>query len=473
MSPGSEELTAYRTQYGMFESLVMRDGLCNAPASFQHFLNDIFRELIGNGVSIYIDDILIYAKDEVALRDITNRVFEIIRINNLYLKAAKCEFAKTSMCFLGYIISDKGVGTDPDKVKSIREFPAPRNVHEVRQFLGLAGYYRRFVSKFSELSANLTCLLRKDKLWQWKDEQESAFRGIINRLCEAPVLAHFNPTFPITIQADASHFAYGVIVSQIDPLTAVEHPIAFDSGRFTPAQVNYTIGEKEFLSIVKAFLKHRAFLEGSPHVINVYTDHRNLEHFMVGQMLTPRQARWTTMLSRFNFKIIFRPAKQSALPDALSRRPDYHPGREATISREFMPENFRQALPVFDGESSYKLEQLRATGSNETTLPASLDREFYASDHTILKGLQVDPVVQALREEMMSVICHSCDHPTCRDPPTSNLPAYEAMRKDPRLRVPNATSWSKNGFLMFEGKIYVPDHHDLRLQILMSRHVQN
>ena len=471
MAPGSEELTAYRTQYGMYESLVLRDGLCNAPASFQHFLNDIFRELIGQGVSIYIDDILIYAKTLEDLRTYTRKVFDIIRENNLYLKATKCEFEKNSMGFLGYVISNNGIHTDQAKVKSIKEFPTPKDPHEVRQFLGLAGYYRRFVAKFSQLSVPLTKLLRKDISWEWGTEQEKAFTSLVDRLCEAPILAHFNPTFPISVQADASHFGYGVIISQTDPLTKIEHPIAFDSGRFTPAEVNYPIGEKEFLSIVKAFTKHRAFLEGSPHEIKVYTDHRNLVYFMTGQMLTPRQARWTTMLSRFNFKIYYRPGKESTLPDALSRRPDYHPGKGATLSEEFMPGNYRQALPAFDDlEDNSELVQLRAIKRKSTLdLPEDLSRDFFPPDNEILAGLSLDPKIQPLREEMMSVICFSCDHPTCSSRP-NNPKSYYAMRRDPRLRVNDAVSWSLNGFLLFESKIYVPDYKDLRLLILRSRH---
>ena len=470
MAPGSEELTAYRTQYGMYESLVMRDGLCNAPASFQHFLNDIFSELIGENLSIYIDDILIYAKDLETLRDITKRSFNILRENNLYLKATKCEFEKSQMGFLGYIVSSEGVGTDPEKVKVIKEFPMPKDVHEVRQFLGLAGYYRRFVPKFSELSLALTKLLRKDKPWTWGEEQETSFKDIIDRLSNSPILAHFNPSFPITIQADASHFGYGVIVSQINPLTNVEHPIAFDSGRFSPAEVNYPIGEKEFLAIVKAFAKHRPFLEGSPHVIEVFTDHKNLEKFMTDQMLSPRQARWATALSRYNFKIFYRPGKHSELPDALSRRPDYHPGKGATHSREFLPGNYRQALPAFEEHTTDRQAQLRAIYRKPTIVPTTLTREFYAPDKNLLEGLRLDPAIQDLREQMMAVICYSCQHPTCRYKNLENIPAYNAIRKDPRLRVKGAVSWSPSGFLLFENKIYVPDFKDLRLRVLHARH---
>ena len=470
MAPGSEELTAYRTQYGMYESLVMRDGLCNAPASFQHFLNDIFSEEIGENLSVYIDDILIYAKDLDSLREVTNRAFKIIRDNNLYLKASKCEFEKDRMGFLGYIISHEGISTDPEKVRSIKEFPMPKDVHEVRSFLGLAGYYRKFVPKFSELSLPLTKLLRKDQVWTWAEEQTSSFNNIIERLCNSPILAHFNPKFPITIQADASHFGYGVIVSQIDPLTNVEHPIAFDSGRFSPTEVNYPIGEKEFLAIVKAFTKHRAFLEGSPHVIEVFTDHKNLEKFMTDQMLSPRQSRWATVLSRFNFKIYYRPGKNSELPDALSRRPDYHPGKGATHMREFMPGNYRQALPAFEEQRPSRQEQLRAIYRKPTVIPTTLTREFFTPDKNLLTGLSLDPTIKDLREQMLSVICYSCDHPTCRYKLQENPPAYNAIRRDPRLRVKNAISWSPGGFLLFENKIYVPDHGDLRLRVLHARH---
>ena len=137
----------------MYESLVVRDGLRNAPAVFQHFFNDIFKGILGRGVTIYIDDILIYAPNLEELRKTTVEVFDIIRKASLYLKASKCEFEKDSITFLGFVISAKGIETDPAKVEAVVTFPIPRGLRDARSFLGLVGYYRRFVPKFSDIGA--------------------------------------------------------------------------------------------------------------------------------------------------------------------------------------------------------------------------------------------------------------------------------------------------------------------------------
>ena len=208
----------------------------------------------------------------------------------------------------------------------------------------------------------------------------------------------FQPDFPDL--SPSRRFAFWIRRHHITDRSPYENR-ASNSLRFrtiTPAKVNYPIGKKEFLAIVKAFTKHRAFLEGSPHEIKVYTNHRNLVYCMTGQMLTPRQARWTTMLSRFDFKIYHRPGKESTLPDALSRRPDYHPGKGATVSEEFMPENFRQALPAFDDlDKDSELVQLRATKRKSTSsIPEDLSRDFFPPDNDILDGLSLDPIIHPL-----------------------------------------------------------------------------
>ncbi len=164
---GYEHLTAFKTQHGLYESLVVRDGLRNAPAVFQHFLNDIFKDLLGRGVIVYIDDILIYATNVEELRRLTREVFSIIRKASLYLKASKCEFETDTIVFLGFVISSKGISTDPEKIKAVHEFPTPRNLRESRSFIGLTSYYRRFVPNFSKIAAPIVGLTKKDVPFEW------------------------------------------------------------------------------------------------------------------------------------------------------------------------------------------------------------------------------------------------------------------------------------------------------------------
>lgn len=232
----------------MYESLVVRDGLRNAPAAFQHFLNEVFRELLGKGVTII-------------------QVFDRVRSASLYLKANKCEFAQTSLLFLGFQVSHQGVSTNPEKIKAIKEFPCPRTLKESRSFIGLVG--------------------KKNQAFIWGDAQQRAFETLKEQLISAPTLAHYNPSYPTILQTDASFFGWGFVISQVNPTTHLEHPVAIESGRFTGAQLNYPTNEKEFLAIVEAFVRCRHMLL-QVHT-TVLTDHHNLSHFQVRHHLPSRQ----------------------------------------------------------------------------------------------------------------------------------------------------------------------------------------
>ena len=466
---GYEHLTAFRTQYGMYESLVVRDGLRNAPAVFQHFLNEVFKEVLGRGVIIYIDDILIYAETLSELRRLTTKVFELVRGASLYLKASKCEFERSSLTFLGFVISSNGIETNPEKVKAAQEFPQPRDLRESRSFIGLVSYYRRFVPNFSKIAAPITSLTKKGVPFTWEKPQQDAFESLKSMLVTAPVLAHYNPTLETILQTDASHFGWGFIISQINAETRLEHPIAIESGRFTGAQLNYSTSEKEFLAIVQAFVRNRHMLLQVATL--VVTDHNNLKYWMEPRQLTPRQARWKETLAPFRFKIVYRPGKQATMPDALSRRADYHPGKGSTIHQEF---NFVQALP------NYEEDQLASPNLAEQTTPnlllralqplvSALDRSYFVDDVDITQGLQEDNEISPVREQMLQVQCATCQHPSCRAFRT-DPPALTDLRRSSRNQGLRSPKWTKRGFLTVGDRIYVPNYNDARVKILRARH---
>ena len=468
MAEGFEHLTSFRTQYGMYESLVVRDGLRNAPAVFQHFLNDVFKEVLGRGVTIYIDDILIYAATLDQLRETTIKVFDIIRKSSLFLKASKCEFEKDSIAFLGFVISSKGIGTDPAKVEAVVTFPIPRCLREARSFLGLVGYYRRFVKKFSEIGEPISNLTKKDRAFVWGSEQQQAFELLKKLMVNAPILLHFHVEWKTILQADASFFGWGFIISQIDPDTGLEHPVAIYSGRFSGAQLNYSTREKEFLAIVEAFRRCRHMLL-QVHT-TVLTDHLNLKYWMEPRELNPRQARWVEILAPFRIDIVYRPGKQATMPDALSRRADYHPTPEDKSI------NFAQALPAFatnqttpnEGDSTNENSNagavLRGLQQATTTEPEDL-----IQFDDIRLGLATDPVVADIRRDMLAVICYRCNHATCKDSRMRSNTLVDLQRKSRNQRLRNPT-WSADQLLTFDSLVYIPDHGDMRLKIMRSRH---
>ena len=316
---GDEWKTAFRTRYGHFESLVMPFGLCNAPATFQHFINDVFRDLLDQFVIAYLDDILIFSDNLEEHRKHVCIVFERLRQNRLYIKLEKCEFEQTQIQFLGYIISPDGVGMDPEKIKAVVDWPAPGNIKEIQRFVGFANFYRKFIRNFSKVIAPITQLTKKGVPFVWSSEAQAAFGKLKTLFTSAPVLVHPNPELPFIVEVDASNSAVGAILSQRHGEKMQLHPCAYFSRIMSSAEKNYDIGNKELLAIKEAFSEWRHLLEGAKHPVTVLTDHKNLEFIRSAKRLSSRQARWSLFFSRFNFIISYRPGSRNGKADALSR----------------------------------------------------------------------------------------------------------------------------------------------------------
>ena len=315
---GDEWKTAFRTRYGHFEYNVMPFGLTNAPAIFQHMMNDIFREHLDDFVVIYLDDILIFSKNEEEHERHVRLVLEKLRQRGLYAKLEKCLFHQASVEFLGYIISGDGIHMDRKKIQTILEWRTPASIRDVQCFLGFANFYRIFIKDYSKIAAPLTRLTGKEK-FIWDDKTEEAFQILKQAFTSAPILIHADLSKPFYLEADASDFALGSVLSQYGDDGRL-HPIAFCSRKFSTAEINYEIYDKELLAIIDAFEEWRHLLEGAQHTITVYTDHKNLEYFMSARVLNRRQARWSMSLSRFDFVITYRQGSLQGKPDALSRR---------------------------------------------------------------------------------------------------------------------------------------------------------
>jgi hypothetical protein len=279
-------------------------------------MNDIFREYLDQFVVIYLDDILIYSKTEQEHLQHVQQVLDILRKHQLYAKLSKCEFFQRRVEYLGHYISDQGVAVDDRKVAAIKEWPAPSNVSEVRSFLGLANYYRKFVKGFSGIAAALTALLHKDKPFKWDHEEKDAFNRLKQQLTEAPVLLLPDPTKSFVVTTDASDFAIGAVLSQNQGRG--EQPIAYESRKMSPAELNYPVHEKELLAIVHALRTWRTYLEGQKFTI--VTDHASLEYIKSQSHLSRRQARWLETLQAMDFDVRYQPGKMNVVADALSRR---------------------------------------------------------------------------------------------------------------------------------------------------------
>ncbi|KAJ1194909.1 hypothetical protein NDU88_004194 [Pleurodeles waltl] len=319
VASGDEWKTAFRTRYGLFEYQVMLYGLCNAPAAFQHFVNDILREFLDRIAVVYIDDILIFSdnlQEHIShVRSILTRLQE----NHLYVKLEKCAFHVERVEFLGFILSPEGVSMDPAKIKTVQHWPSPCNVKEIQSFLGFANFYRRFISNFSQTVTPITRLLKKGVKFEWTKEAENAFNFLKNSFVSAPILLHPNPDEPYYVEADASDVAIGGILSQRHKDTGQLHPVAYFSRKLTPPEINYSIADKELLAVKETFCEWRHYILGAKHKVTVYMDHRNLQFLKSARTLTARQLRWSLYFADFDFVITFRPGKVNGKADALSR----------------------------------------------------------------------------------------------------------------------------------------------------------
>lgn len=319
IAAGDEHKTAFRTRYGHYEFLVMPFGLTNAPATFMHLMQDIFRPLLDKFVIVFLDDILIYSKNKKEHKEHVRQVLELLRKNKLYAKSSKCEFFQDKISFLGHVVSGDGISMEEGKVKAIHEWPVPSNITELRSFLGLAGYYRKFVKGFSRIAAPMTTLLHKDTPYTWTAEQQQAFDALKHTVTSAPVLLSPDMSLPFTVFTDASGYAIGATLCQ-DQGHGLQ-PVAFMSRKMVPAECNYPVHEQEELSIHCALKEWRHYLHGQE--FKVYTDHRSLTHLFTQPYQSKRQLRWMEFLSEFKFDIVYVKGVDNVVADALSRRVDH------------------------------------------------------------------------------------------------------------------------------------------------------
>ncbi len=319
IAAGDEHKTAFRTRYGHFEFLVMPFGLTNAPATFMHLMQEIFRPYLDRFVIVFLDDILIFSRTRAEHKAHVQQVLDVLRKHKLYAKSSKCEFFQQKISFLGHVVSGDGIAMEEGKVTAIKEWPVPTNITELRAFLGLAGYYRKFVAGFSRIAAPMTELLHKDTAYSWGTAQQQAFDALKRSVTTAPVLLTPDDTLPFTVYTDASGFALGATLMQ-DQGKGLQ-PVAFLSRKMQPAERNYPVHEQEELSIHTALKEWRHYLHGQP--FKVYTDHRSLTHLFTQPYQSKRQLRWMEFLSEFKFEIVYVKGEENVVADALSRRADH------------------------------------------------------------------------------------------------------------------------------------------------------
>ncbi|KAI3750829.1 hypothetical protein L2E82_21683 [Cichorium intybus] len=304
--------TAFRTRYGHYEFLVMSFGLTNAPAVFMDLMNRVCRPFLDTSVIVFIDDILVYSRSQAEHEVHLRQVLELLRQEKMYAKFSKCEFWLREVQFLGHLINAEGVKVDPAKIEAMIKWEPPRSPTEVRSFLGLAGYYRRFVENFSSIAAPLTKLTKKGEKFTWAEKQQEAFQKLKQSLCEAPVLALPQSGEEYVIYSDASRVGLGCVLMQKGRV------IAYASRQLKDAEKKYPVHDLELAAVVLALKLWRHYLYGVKFV--VYTDHKSLKYLFDQKELNMRQQRWMDLLKDFDFEIRYHPGKANVVADALSRK---------------------------------------------------------------------------------------------------------------------------------------------------------
>lgn len=311
---GDEAKTTVVTRYGAYEFLVMPFGLTNAPATFCTLMNQVLHGFLDEFVVVYLDDIVVFSETLEEHLTHLRKVLDRLREHELYAKPSKCSFAQETIHFLGHIIERGRIRMDPKKVQAIEEWQPPKDVHEIRSFLGLTNYYRRFVKRYSEIARPLTDLTKKAEEWKWSSERQVAFERLKMAMTTRPVLSLPDLQKPFEVETDASDFAIGGV------LTQEGHPVAFESRKLKDAERNYPAHEKELLAVVHCLRLWRHYLLGAPFMVK--TDNSAVSYFLTQPKLTRRQARWQELLAEFNFTLEYRAGSSNKAADALSRRAD-------------------------------------------------------------------------------------------------------------------------------------------------------
>ena len=315
IDPGDREKTAFSTQNGLFQFRVMPFGLCNAPSTFQRLMELVLAGLSWEVCLAYLDDVVIFGRTWEEHLERLRIVLIRLREAHLKLHPKKCQFFRKCIVFLGHVISNSGVSTDPEKISSIVNWPTPTNVTELRSFLGLASYYRRFICRFAEVAAPLHRLQEKAISFQWSEQCNTAFETLKRRLSSAPVLAFPRSSDTFILDTDASEHGIGAVLSQNQH--GVERVIAYGSRTLTKSERNYCVTRRELLALIY-FLRHfRSYLLGRPFIVR--TDHAALKWIQQFKEPEGQIARWLEYLQEFDFQTEYRPGKWHGNADALSR----------------------------------------------------------------------------------------------------------------------------------------------------------
>lgn len=360
-------------------------GLTNAPSTFQAAMNDLFRPHLRKFILVFFDDILVYSPSMEQRLKHLRIALQLLSDNHFLAKASKCHFSQTQISFLGHVVSAKGVAVDQDKVQAVQDWPVPSNVKELREFLGLTGYYRRFVRNYGVIARPLTDLTKKNA-FKWSPAAHNAFQQLKHVLTSVPVLhlTDFNKSF--TVECDTSTEGIGAILLQND------HRVAYFSKGFSFSNRFKSTYDRELLALVLALQKWRHYLLGRHFFVK--TDHFSLNFLREQRVTTNEQQKLLMKLLPFNFSTIYKAGKENKGADALSRRPQHADflALALPVSLDFM--DLQKALQV----DPYTSKIMKSLSNDPSSYP-----DFEIADQKLYyKNCLVIPDDASLRQKLLS-----------------------------------------------------------------------
>ena len=320
LGKSSRAKTAFVTLFSKYEFLMVPFGLAQAPAYFQLLMNKVLKGL--KFTMTYLDDIIIFSQDESQHLEDLEIVFSHLREAGLKMKHSKCDFFKSEIHYLGHLILPEGISPLPNKLDSIKHMPVPNSAKEIKQFLGLIGYYRKFVPRFADISRPLTTLTKKDAKFKWTSVCQKSFKLLKEALCGEPVLKYADTSKPYTLYTDASKYSWAGVLTQpheetIDgKSTTTDHPVAFVSGLFRGSQLNWAALMKEAFAIYMSIKKLSLYLTDAQILLR--SDHKPLEKFLLKNTLNSKVNNWAMELEAFNIQFDYIKGSNNILADTLS-----------------------------------------------------------------------------------------------------------------------------------------------------------
>ena len=389
MDPSTREKSAFATHCGLHEFIRMPFGMCNAPATFQRLMQVVLAGIEWKYCFVYLDDILVCSETFEDHLEHLKTVFERLRKAGLTLKPKKCFFALECVTYLGHVISREGVSPDPEKTNKVRDFPVPTDATRVRQFLGLASYYRRFVAGFAKIAGPLHRLLKKDVEFVWSEECKASFDSLKESLISAPVLVYprFGAGEQFVLETDASLEGLGAVLGQKQADRHV-HPVAYASWSLHVHEKNYSITELETLGLIWAVKHFRPYILG--HHATVLTDHSACTSLLNTSKPSAKLARWAMIIQEFDLTIKHRSGRSNTNADALSRNP--------------IPKDMSSVLAIQAIDDTPKFQEEQTKDSELAALIQYVKEGVVPEDPTLakrltLEGTQYDLINDVLHHE--------------------------------------------------------------------------